>query len=216
MSYDASHESYTVHVVLQGIGTMRQQLAAWSGVPVEKFKVVAKDVGGGFGQRSTAYPEYCAMMIATKALGRPVRWVSTRSESFLTDTHGRSNIINGKLALDADGRFLALKADTGERVWHFQTVHHDLWDYDIPTQPNLVTVVHDGRRIDAVAQVTKTGMTFLFERETGKPLFPIEERTVDVHIRRLRQAVERDDSQPRWILTLRGVGYKFDEKALES
>jgi len=73
---------------------------------------------------------------------------------------------------------LALRAGTGERVWHFQVVHHDLWDYDIPAPPNLVTVQQDGRRIDAVAQVTKVGHLFLLERETGRPLFPVAERTV--------------------------------------
>ena len=73
---------------------------------------------------------------------------------------------------------VALKAETGERVWHYQVVHHDLWDYDLPTPPNLVTVTHDGQRIDAVAQVTKTGFVFLFNRLTGEPLFPIEERPV--------------------------------------
>jgi len=73
---------------------------------------------------------------------------------------------------------LALRADTGERVWHFQVVHHDLWDYDIPCAPNLVTVEHGGRRIDGVAQVTKMGHLFLLERETGRPLFPVEERPV--------------------------------------
>lgn len=73
---------------------------------------------------------------------------------------------------------LALRADTGERVWHYQVVHHDVWDYDIPCQPNLVTVMHDGRRIDAVAQATKMGHLFLLDRETGKPLFPVEERPV--------------------------------------
>jgi len=73
---------------------------------------------------------------------------------------------------------LALKADTGERVWHFQTVHHDIWDYDIPCPPNLVTVTHGGRQIDAVAQSTKVGHVFLLDRVTGKPLFPVEERRV--------------------------------------
>jgi quinoprotein glucose dehydrogenase len=73
---------------------------------------------------------------------------------------------------------LALRADTGERVWHFQVVHHDLWDYDIPCPPNLVTVERDGRRIDAVAQQTKFGNLYVFNRETGEPLFPIEERPV--------------------------------------
>jgi quinoprotein glucose dehydrogenase len=73
---------------------------------------------------------------------------------------------------------LALNADTGQRVWHFQLVHHDLWDYDLPCPPNLVTVTHGGRRIDAVAQSGKLGHVFLFDRETGKPLFPVEERPV--------------------------------------
>jgi quinoprotein glucose dehydrogenase len=73
---------------------------------------------------------------------------------------------------------LALKADTGERVWHYQVVHHDLWDRDLPAAPNLVTVTRDGRQIDAVAQITKSGHVFLLDRETGKPLFPVEERSV--------------------------------------
>lgn len=70
---------------------------------------------------------------------------------------------------------LALNASTGERVWHFQTVHHDLWDYDLPTPPNLMTVTHNGKKIDAVAQATKDGYVFLFDRVTGEPLFPVEE-----------------------------------------
>ena len=71
---------------------------------------------------------------------------------------------------------LALDAQTGRRVWHFQAVHHDIWDRDFPAPPSLVTVTHDGRRIDAVAQTTKQGFVFLFDRTNGTPLFPIEER----------------------------------------
>jgi quinoprotein glucose dehydrogenase len=73
---------------------------------------------------------------------------------------------------------LALDAATGRRVWHFQFVHHDLWDRDLPAPPNLVIVRRNGKKIDAVAQVTKSGHVFVFDRETGKPLFPIEERPV--------------------------------------
>ncbi len=73
---------------------------------------------------------------------------------------------------------VALKAKTGELVWYFQTVHHDLWDYDLACPPNLVTVEHEGGRVDAVAQVTKMGHMFLLDRKTGKPLFPVEERPV--------------------------------------
>jgi len=73
---------------------------------------------------------------------------------------------------------LALNAETGERVWHFQAVRHDLWDRDFPAPPNLVTVRRGGAPVDAVAQISKSGHVFLFERATGKPLFPIEERAV--------------------------------------
>jgi quinoprotein glucose dehydrogenase len=75
---------------------------------------------------------------------------------------------------------VALDARTGKYLWHFQTVHHDLWDYDLPAPPNLVTIERDGKQIDAVAQTTKTGFLFLLDRETGTPLFPIEERKVPV------------------------------------
>lgn len=73
---------------------------------------------------------------------------------------------------------LALNAGTGERIWHYQLVHHDILDMDLPAPPNLLTVTHEGKKIDAVAQVTKHGFVFLFDRETGEPLFPIEERPV--------------------------------------
>jgi glucose dehydrogenase len=72
---------------------------------------------------------------------------------------------------------LALDAQTGKRLWHFQGVHHDIWDRDFPSPPALVSVKRGGRRIDAVAQTTKQGFLFLFDRTTGKPLFPIEERS---------------------------------------
>ena len=73
---------------------------------------------------------------------------------------------------------IALDAATGKLIWHYQIAHHDLWDYDLPAPPNLVTIKKEGKIIDAVAQVTKQGYIFLFDRETGKPLFPIEERPV--------------------------------------
>jgi quinoprotein glucose dehydrogenase len=85
------------------------------------------------------------------------------------DRHGDNLFGNCTIALDVK---------TGKRVWHFQTLHHDLWDHDLPVYPNLVTVKRDGRLIDAVAQVTKTGYVFILERETGRPLFDIREQPV--------------------------------------
>ncbi len=73
---------------------------------------------------------------------------------------------------------VCLDAATGKMKWHFQTVHHGLWDYDNPAQPNLVTITVNGRRIDAVAQITKQGFTYIFDRVTGQPVWPIVERPV--------------------------------------
>ena len=73
---------------------------------------------------------------------------------------------------------VALDAETGERMWHFQAVHHGLWDYDFPCAPNLVDIVVDGKPIKALAQVSKQGFTYVFNRETGEPVWPIEERPV--------------------------------------
>jgi len=73
---------------------------------------------------------------------------------------------------------IALDANTGRRLWHYQTVHHDLWDLDLPAPPTLLTVTHNGRRIDAVAQGTKHGLLFVFDRVTGQPLWPVHERPI--------------------------------------
>lgn len=75
---------------------------------------------------------------------------------------------------------IAIDAATGKHIWHYQVSHHDLWDYDLPSPPNLITVKKDNKLIDAVAQITKQGFIFVFDRETGTPLFPIEEKPVAV------------------------------------
>lgn len=103
---------------------------------------------------------------------RGLVFVPTGSASF--DFYGANRIGDNLYA----NCLLALKAATGERVWHYQTVRHDVWDRDLPAPPNLVTVMRNGKLVDAVAQITKSGFVFLFERETGKPMFPIEEREV--------------------------------------
>jgi quinoprotein glucose dehydrogenase len=73
---------------------------------------------------------------------------------------------------------LCLDVETGKRVWHFQTVHHGLWDYDNPAAPNLLDITVDGKRIEAVAQITKQGFVYTFDRVTGRPVWPIEEKPV--------------------------------------
>jgi quinoprotein glucose dehydrogenase len=118
-------------------------------------------------QRSGAANNWAGMSVD---LQRGWVFVSTGSASFDFwggDRHGDNLFSDCVLALDARN---------GRRVWHYQTVHHDVWDYDLPAQPALVAVRQGGRRRDAVAQVTKTGFVFLLDRQTGQPLFPVEER----------------------------------------
>jgi len=103
---------------------------------------------------------------------RGLVFVPTGSAAF--DFYGANRLGDNLFA----NSLIALKAATGERVWHFQAVKHDLWDRDFPAPPNLVAVMRDGKLVDAVAQTTKAGVVFVFERETGKPLYPIEYRDV--------------------------------------
>jgi quinoprotein glucose dehydrogenase len=99
---------------------------------------------------------------------RGIVYVPTGSAA--TDFYGADRIGDNLFA----NTLLALKADTGERIWHFQAVKHDLWDRDFPSPPTLVTVKRGGKSIDAVAQATKQGWLYLFDRTSGQPLFPIE------------------------------------------
>ena len=94
----------------------------------------------------------------------------------LTEGHGRAV---SRYEFDPPGPVQAFNVRTGERQWHFQTIHHGLWDYDLSAAPNLVTITVDGREIDAVAQVSKHGFTYVFDRVTGEPVWPIMERAVD-------------------------------------
>jgi carbon-monoxide dehydrogenase large subunit len=110
-SYDPAKEMYFLHATTQGVGPMRGQLSAVLGVPPDKVRVVAEEVGGGFGVRFNAYPEYGALLYAAKKLGRPVKWVGTRSEVFLGDEQARDIVHAGEMALDAQGRILGMRFD---------------------------------------------------------------------------------------------------------
>jgi carbon-monoxide dehydrogenase large subunit len=111
VAFDAASGRYTVHAPLQGAGTMRGQLMQVTGLDKDRIVLVAQDVGGSFGVRGAAYPEYFAAMMAAKRLGRPVKWVASRSETFMSDFHGRALSLTGELALDAEGQFLAIRFD---------------------------------------------------------------------------------------------------------
>ena len=112
-SFDAQTERYTLFAPTQGVAIVRKVLAEnVFKLPAEKIRVLTHDVGGGFGMKTQAYAEYAALLCAARRTGRPVRWCATRLESFLTDTAARDGLLEGELALDADGRLLALRART--------------------------------------------------------------------------------------------------------
>jgi len=108
-AYDPKTDRYDLYTSSQGLTLMRGSASGITGIPAEKIMVHAQDVGGGFGIRSDAYSEYCVAMLAAKELGRPVKWTSTRSETFVSDYHGRAARLVGELALDAQGNFLAIR-----------------------------------------------------------------------------------------------------------
>lgn len=108
-SYDAQTGVYDLYAPSQGMTLMSDSLSGGTGIPESKIRVHAHDVGGGFGVRSEGYSEYCALMLAAKLVGRPVKWTGSRSETMVSDYHGRDAKMTGELALDADGHFLAMR-----------------------------------------------------------------------------------------------------------
>src|SRR5262249_44767099 len=100
---------FTLNVGSQGVMGMRNQLVDILGVPADKIHVLTGHVGGSFGMKAAAYPEYVGLLHAARALDRPVKWTDERSGSFGSDQHGRDHEVEAELALDKDGHFLALR-----------------------------------------------------------------------------------------------------------
>ncbi len=107
--YDPDADRLILRLGCQGVFGQRNQLSSILGVPVEKLHVLTGNVGGSFGMKASAYPEYICLLHAARTLRRPVKWTDERSESFLSDSHGRDHEMTTELALDADGKFLALR-----------------------------------------------------------------------------------------------------------
>jgi carbon-monoxide dehydrogenase large subunit len=110
--YDPAEDILTLYTGCQGVHSLQGWLAGCLKIDPARLRVVTEDVGGGFGMRLFLFPEHVLTAFAARKLKRPVKWVSDRSESFLADTHGRDNVSHAELALDADGRFLALKVES--------------------------------------------------------------------------------------------------------
>jgi carbon-monoxide dehydrogenase large subunit len=129
-AFDAASDQYHLYTCTQGVAIMRNQLSVVLGVPPEKIRVIAEEVGGGFGVRFNLYPEYCAALFAAKQLGRPVKWTGTRSEVFLADEQARAVRSRGELALDANGRITGMRFD----------MTANLGAYLAPTGPFINTI----------------------------------------------------------------------------
>ncbi len=107
--YDAQADRLVLRLGCQGVFGMRGGLSGILGVPVKQIQVLTGNVGGSFGMKASVYPEYICLLHAARTLGRPVKWTDERSESFISDSHGRDHEMTAELALDADARFLALR-----------------------------------------------------------------------------------------------------------
>jgi carbon-monoxide dehydrogenase large subunit len=114
--WDEGDGRYTVHASLQSVHQLAANLARILGVPRDRVRCVTGDVGGGFGSKIQPYPEYVAVAWAARRLRRPVKWVSSRSEGFLTDAQSRDHLLTGELGLDADGRITALRAHSTQNL----------------------------------------------------------------------------------------------------
>jgi carbon-monoxide dehydrogenase large subunit len=108
-TYDKADERFTIQVPTQGVSGNKAMLAKLLNVPNDKVRILTANVGGSFGMKNISYPEYTCILHAAKTLGRPVKWTDERSTSFLSDSQGRAQIIHAELALDSDGRFLAVR-----------------------------------------------------------------------------------------------------------
>jgi aerobic carbon-monoxide dehydrogenase large subunit len=122
-AYHSASDSYVLRCGSQGVTMLRDQLVGVLGLERERLRVVTDDVGGGFGMKAPAYPEYAALLLAAKRVGRPVHWMSTRSEAFVTDLQARDTITDVELALDVEGRFLALRASVLAAMGAYITSH---------------------------------------------------------------------------------------------
>jgi quinoprotein glucose dehydrogenase len=142
----------------------------WTFNPIPKPGEVGNETWGKDSWAFTGHANVWAHMTVDVERGLLYVPTSTPSNDFYGGDRPGANLFAESL--------VCLDAATGQRKWHFQTTHHGLWDYDHGAQPNLVTITVNGRRIDAVALVTKLGFTFVFDRVTGEPVWPIEERPV--------------------------------------
>lgn len=184
--YDAAKDTYEIRCSNQGGNLMAVQLATLLRTARERVRVHAVDVGGGFGPRAGAYPEYAILLAAARRTGRPVRWTSTRSEDFLCDAHGRGIRLSGELGLDGDGRFLALRTewlcDQGAYLTHAGPRTNTFNGFLIAAGPYRVQALYGRHRL----VLTNSAPTDAYRGAARPEAALIIERLVDEAAREMR------------------------------
>jgi carbon-monoxide dehydrogenase large subunit len=185
-NYDAAADELTLYVTSQNPHVHRLIMGAFVlGLPEHKFRVIAPDVGGGFGSKIFIYPEECVVAWASKTLGRPVKWTATRSESFLTDAHGRDHVTDVEMAFDDAGKIVALKVKTIANLGAYLTLFAPavptyLYGTLLSGQYNIPAI-----HVDVTAAYTHTTPVDAY-RGAGRPEATYAlERTMDVAARQL-------------------------------
>jgi carbon-monoxide dehydrogenase large subunit len=206
VSYEENTRSYDIYASSQGMAMMLPNFTAITGVPADRIRIHARDVGGGFGVRSQAYPEYCALMLAAQRLGKPVKWVGSRFETMVSDHHGRAARLEGELALARDGRFLGLRmrwvvnagaflSQPGPLINTRNPASHAVNVYRIPALY--------GRHLLALTNTTSTTAY----RGAGRPnVSYLVERLVDEAARELR--LDRTEIRRRNFIAREAYPYK--------
>ena len=178
--FNKDDNHFTVYVESQGPHAMRERLAASLGVEKKQVKVITNDVGGGFGLKMMCFPEYIATMFASRSLNRPVKWTSTRSEAFLSDSHGRDHVTKASIAIDKKGHFLGVKVDTVAAVGAYLSQYGifiptlagagmHVGVYKIPTLYNKVNVVYTNTvPVDAYRGAGRPEASYVIERLVDK------------------------------------------------
>ena len=179
--YDAAEEHFTLWTTSQNPHTARLILSAFYGIaPEHKLRVIAPDVGGGFGAKIYVYPEEMVCLWASKKTGRPVKWVSDRTEAFLTDAHGRDHVSTAEMAFDADNRILGLRVETKANFGAYMSLFSSAvptylyatllsGQYAIPAiHANVKAVYTNTTPVDAYRGAGRPEATFLLERMMEK------------------------------------------------
>ena len=200
--FNKNDNHFTVYVESQGPHAMRERLAASLGVEKKQVKVITNDVGGGFGLKMMCFPEYIATMFASRSLNRPVKWTSTRSEAFLSDSHGRDHVTKASIAIDKEGHFLGVKVDTVAAVGAYLSQYGifiptlagagmHVGVYKIPTLYNKVNVVYTNTvPVDAYRGAGRPEASYVIERLVDKAADDLDFDPLELRIKNFVQPEE--------------------------